>query len=201
MDAHKLVVKFFANPPAPVKPEEFVPVFHSWIQTHAVDDHLLVDVADYSHAHHGPGTVLIAQEGNFSTDLAEGRLGLMYNRKTPLPGDVRQRLAFVFAATLRACQLLEQDPRLSGRLTFATHEVLLRINDRLLAPNTPETWESLRAQIAAFVAQLYDDPAASIDHRGSPQELFEVRITTAKRPTITVLLDRLSQLLPAAAAR
>ena len=201
MDAHKLVVKFFANPPAPVKPEEFVPVFHSWIQTHAVEDHLLVDVADYSHSFHGPGTVLIAHEGNFSTDLGEGRFGLMYNRKTPLSGDFRQRLATVLATTLRACQSLQDDPRLSGRLTFSTSEVLLRINDRLLAPNSPETWQRIRPMITAFAAELYEDPAVSTEHRGSPLELFEVRITTAKRPAVKALLDRLSQLLPAAAAR
>jgi hypothetical protein len=201
MDAHKLVVKLFANPAASVKPDEFVPIFHSWIQTHAVEDHLLVDVADYSHSFHGPGTVLIAHEGNFSTDLGEGRLGLMYNRKTPLPGDFRQRLASTLATALRACQLLQDDARLSGRLTFSSGEVLLRINDRLLAPNTPETWQRVRPLVSAFAAELYDDPAVSLDRRGSPQELFEVRITTTKRPTITALLDRLSRLLPAAPAR
>ncbi len=31
---------------APLRPRDFIPVFHGWIQTHAVDG-LLIDVADY----------------------------------------------------------------------------------------------------------------------------------------------------------
>ena len=42
MDSHKLIVKFFADDPAPVPLAEFVPVFHGFIQQKALPDHLLI---------------------------------------------------------------------------------------------------------------------------------------------------------------
>ena len=37
-------------------------------RTHAVPDHLLIDVADYAHVPNGPGTVLVAHEANIHID-------------------------------------------------------------------------------------------------------------------------------------
>src|SRR5688572_17138183 len=96
MNAQKLAAKFFFDPVTTVTPEEFVPVLHSWIQTHAVPDHLLVDVADYAHVVDGPGTVLVAHEGNFYTDRGQGRPGVLYTRKLPLPGTLTERIAATF---------------------------------------------------------------------------------------------------------
>jgi hypothetical protein len=62
---------------------EFIPVFHGWIQQQALPGHLLIDVHDYSHVHHGPGILLVAHEANISVDEAEGRRGLVYIRKQP----------------------------------------------------------------------------------------------------------------------
>src|SRR5438067_7514075 len=107
MDSHKIAVKFFADvTPAPSGQNDlhFVPIFHSWIQTQAVPDHLLIDVADYAHVHHGPGTVLIAREANFSTDNTDGRLGLMYARKQPAPGSFVDRVRQALVAALEGCK-------------------------------------------------------------------------------------------------
>src|SRR5205807_2486817 len=62
-----------------------IPIFHSWIQNQPFGE-LLIDVADYRHVHHGPGIVLIGHEADYSLDQTDGRLGLRYNRKAPLPG-------------------------------------------------------------------------------------------------------------------
>src|SRR5215218_1547837 len=105
MDSHKLVLKFFLDDPAAVPESAFVPVFHSFIQTHALADHLLIDVADYRHVPDGPGTLLVSHKANVYMDHAVGgKLGLMYQRKQPFAGadNFRQRLAATFAATLRA---------------------------------------------------------------------------------------------------
>ena len=114
MDSSKLAVKFFVKDASAIEAGAFVPVFHSWIQKHAVADHLLIDVADYKHVQSGPGTVLVAHEANFSTDAGENRLGLLYVRKTPLPGDFSERLKVTFRAALQAAQLLEREPSLAG---------------------------------------------------------------------------------------
>jgi hypothetical protein len=196
MDSHKLIVKFFAEDPAPVALSEFVPVFHGLIQAKAFPDHLLIDVADYQHVHHGPGIVLVAHEANFYTDAGEGRPGLMYQRKQPIEGanSLSQRLAHVAAAALRACVRLEQEPVLEGRVRFRTDELLFRVNDRLLAPNTPETFRQVEPELRAFLSDLYPGDGISLEPRHSPQTLFEVRIKTSNRSPAADLLEQLEAL-------
>jgi len=196
MDSHKLSVKFFATDDSAVELAAFVPVFHGFIQRHAVPDHLLIDVADYQHVHHGPGIALISQESNFYTDTGEGRLGLMCQRKQPIPGTgtFRDRLAPVTSAVLRACDLLEKDPALSGRLRFRTDEILLRVHDRLLAPNTPETYREVEPDLRSFLSTLYPGDSISLEPRHAPQTLFEVRVRIGSSPPVTDLLERLEAL-------
>src|SRR5690242_14064653 len=140
MDSSKLAVKFFVENSSGLKTDaDFVPVFHRWIQTRAVPEHQLIDVADYAHVKDGPGTVLISHEANFHADLGGGRLGLLYTRKQPLAGNsFPQRLRETFAHALRACALLEAEESLRGRIRFRTDEAVFRIYDRLHGPNTQE---------------------------------------------------------------
>src|SRR5882757_7269132 len=102
MDSSKLAVKFFATDASALHAEVFVPIFHKWIQTRALPDHLLIDVADYKHVPSGPGTVLVAHEANLSTDQADNRLGLLYARKQPIAGDLTERLRVTFRSALQA---------------------------------------------------------------------------------------------------
>ena len=196
MDSHKLIVKFFTQDPAAIPLAEFVPVFHGFIQQKALPDHLLIDVADYQHVHHGPGIVLVAHEGNFYTDTAEGRLGLMYQRKQPIPGadTLRDRLAHVVAAALRACVRLEDEPALGGRVRFRTDEVLFRVSDRLLAPNTPETFSAVEPDLRAFLSELYPGDELTLEARHAPQTLFELRIKVSSSTAPRDLLERLEAL-------
>ena len=53
MDAPKLQVKLFSDNVDSSNLEKFIPVFHRWIRDHLLDE-LMIDVADYSHVHHGP---------------------------------------------------------------------------------------------------------------------------------------------------
>lgn len=191
MDSHKLIVKFFAQ--NPVLQSAFVPIFHSFIQTKAIPGHLLIDVADYQHVHHGPGILLAAHEANFYSDEGEGRLGLLYQRKQPLEGTtgLRDRLARVFTSALAACVKLEDDPSLAGKLRFRTDEILLRINDRLLAPNTPETFRAIEPELREFFSTLFPGDEITLDPRHSPLTVFEVRIAVGASTPAKDLLERL----------
>src|SRR4051812_19940583 len=113
MNPYKFSVKFFIDDDAGIEPHAFVPVLHSWIQQHAVPEHMLIDVTDYAHVHNGPGTVLIAHEANFYTDRTDGRLGLTYARKWPGGGSVQERLRQAYTAALEGCQRLENDATLA----------------------------------------------------------------------------------------
>jgi hypothetical protein len=201
MESHKLIVKFFVENPASVEESAFVPVFHSIIQAHALPGHLLIDVADYTHVPDGPGTLLVSHEANIYMDhTVGGRLGLMYQRKQPIPGaeSFRDRLAHVFAAGLRAAALLAEHPTFAGRLKFRTGDAVFRVNDRLLAPNTHDTYAQVAPALRAFLADLYRGSDVSIDYTpGPPLRMFEVSVKAAKAPGISDLLDRLSPLLRA----
>lgn len=193
MDAYKLVVKFFVKDLPELADDAFVPVFHSWIQNQAVQGHLLIDVADYQHVHHGPGTVLVSHEGNFSTDHAEGRLGLQYNRKQPLGGSFADRLSSIFVIALEGCVRLEEDAKLAG-IRFGGDEVIFRINDRLAAPNTQSTFAAIRGDLEAFLVELYAGAAVELHHEPHPEKLFEVRIRASEAVSAATLLERAKSL-------
>ena len=99
-------------------PRAVIPIFHEWIQQHRLDDELLIDVADYSHVHHGPGVLLMSHEAQYGLDQADGKLGLLYSRRRKGEGDVHVRLSAAFRAALRACHLLQEEPALDGKLRF-----------------------------------------------------------------------------------
>jgi hypothetical protein len=199
MDSHKLVLKFFLDDPSAVAESSFVPVFHSFIQTHALADHLLIDVADYEHVPDGPGTLLVAHEANFYMDHAVGgKLGLLYQRKQPFPGaaNFRRRLAAAFAATLRAAARLEDDLAFDGRLKFRTDRAVFRINDRLLAPNTRQTYEEVAPDLRALVLDVYGPAAGDValEHQPSERRLFEVTMKATKSQDVRALLERVAPL-------
>ena len=176
MDAFKINVKLYVEGVAGLSHEEFVPVFHSWIQERAVPGHALIDVADYSHVNNGPGTVLVAHEANFYLDKLDGFLGFTYSRKHAAPGDLGDRLRQAIAAAIEGCQRLQNDGRFEGRMKFRTDEVLVQLNDRLLAPNTPETFTAVKGELEKLAGELW--PGANVDIEYIPAErtLFEVRL-------------------------
>ena len=192
MDAFKLSVKFYVEDDAQLQQHEFVPILHSWIQNKTVPDHMLIDVADYAHVHNGPGTLLVAHEANFYLDRFDGRLGLTYSRKMPAEGTFFDRLRQAFRAALQACSRLESDSRLAGRIGFVTTEAMLRLDDRLLAPNTSETFEQVRSDLERFAPELYAGSSIEIEHYPSQRNLFEVHLQAGDAPGIATLLHRLS---------
>ena len=190
MHSSKLAIKFFLNDDSSFDHHTLVPLFHQWIQTHAIADHLLIDVADYRHVQSGPGTVLVAHEANLSTDAAENRPGLLYARKTPVEGDFSDRLRVVFRAALQAIQLLEAAPSLAAKTRFRMDNPIFRINDRLFAPNTTETFAEIRPALEAFLTKLYGGPV-KLSHQSNAETLFEVQMTAPNSPSANDLLQRL----------
>lgn len=190
MDSSKLAIKFFIENPAGLNSEEFIPVFHRWIQSKALADHQLIDVADYGHVPEGPGTVLVSYEANIYLDLDRGRPGLLYIRKSPLDGAFPERLRAVVRYALECAALLESDEKLGGRVKFRTDEASFQINDRLLAPNAPETFSQIKGDLETFLKHLYGAPA-ELAYTPDPERLFEVGIRAPKSVPVAALLDRL----------
>jgi len=152
MEVHRIGIKLFAADPASVRLEDFIPIFHRWIQKQNLPGHLLIDVHDYSHMHEGPGILLVAHEGNFSIDMSDGRPGLMYYRKTPTALSPVEHVTTIVRSALQACRLLEQDARMRVNMD----EFIVIANDRLSAPNDDQTFAGLQPPLSAALRQIFD---------------------------------------------
>jgi hypothetical protein len=189
MDAHKLQLKLYATPEAAqaVAPEALIPVFHRWIKDRVLPE-LTIDVANYGHVPEGPGVVLIGHGSDYFMDEGEGRLGLLHNRKRA-GATAGERLSDLTRRTLYAATLLEKEPSLGGKLTFATGEMLFRINDRLAAPSTDATFAGIKGELEALGQQLFAG-AFELARVGGPKELFAVRFKSAASASLATLLER-----------
>lgn len=169
---------------------EFIPIFHRWVQTHAVDG-LLIDVADYAHVPDGPGVMLIAYEGNYCVDLGDGRMGMLYYRKQAVDGGLPERLISLCRTVLKASRILEEEDALGGRMKFRGDQFQLVANDRLLAPNSDETLSAFEPVLAEFLGRLYGDSDCKIVRDTNPRERFTLTVTAPRPVPIQTLLDRL----------
>ncbi len=175
---HKIGIKFFNKSGTDVPLEDFIPVFHHWIQNNSLDD-LLIDVADYSHVPAGPGTMLIAHEGNYAVDETGNRRGFLYYSKHEVAGDtLAERLAAICRKNLAACKLLEESDEVddSFKLDYGRIEILS--NDRLNGPNDDQTWADFEPALKEFLGRLFPDISYEVERDTSdPRERFRVYIT------------------------
>jgi hypothetical protein len=189
MDAHKLQLKIYLTPESAqsLDVEALIPVFHRWIKQRNLPE-LTIDVANYQHVPRGPGVVLIGHGADYFLDEGEGRPGLLHNRKRAgLPAG--ERLGDLARRTLNAALLLEKDLALTGKIRFATNELLFRVNDRLAAPNNDATLAALRPELEALCKTLFAGPF-ELAREGGAKELFAVRIKSPTSAPLATLLER-----------
>ena len=191
MQLQHVNVKLIVQNPGEADLEPLIPVFHDWIQDQAAGD-LLLDVADYRHVQAGPGVVLIGHEGNYSVDNTDSRLGVRYNRKAVLEGSNQDRLEQAARAALSACQRLEADPRLGGKIRFNGQEIEVFINDRLLAPNSDATRETVNSDLQRFTQKLFRGQEYSMSFGSDPRKLFSVSLKAVQPFSVADLLNILS---------
>ena len=151
-DVVRIGAKLYAENPESVAPEAYIPLFHGWIQGRVLDG-VPIDVADYAHVPDGPGVMLIGHEADRSLDLGEGRPGALYQRKRDLEGTLEERFALVLAEADRMADLIESG-HASGGVRFGRDEILIRVNDRLNAPNDDVTLDVLRPAVDAALARV-----------------------------------------------
>src|SRR5512135_1672491 len=160
MNVQHINIKFFIENPEEVKLEKYSGVFNNWIQRGVMPE-LLIDVADYIHVHNGPGVILIGHEADYSLDNRAGRLGLLYNRKAPLEGTTQEKLAQAARAALTAAHLLEKE----NGVKFSGREAEVILNDRLLVPNTTDTFAALEPELKTFFEALYNGTGYSLTYQ------------------------------------
>ena len=188
MDLQKLNVKLFVKPPNAVPLNDFIEIFHGWIQA---TDGVYHDVADYSHMHAGPGIVLVANDAHLSIDESDNRRGLLYSRKSLLGGCNQEKLRSVLRAGLENFSKLEREPKLGGKFKLRGDEVVIAINDRLAAPNTDESFAAVAAEIEAVAKDLFADAEISVEREPDRRRKFALRIKASRSFSADELLDRL----------
>jgi hypothetical protein len=189
MKSEKLQIKFFAKPSAHFELESVVPVFHRFIREQLFDE-LMIDVADYKHVHNGPGVVLVGDANDYYLDQGEGRSGLMFSRKrhgAPPEGRLREG----FARALKACTLLEAAPELGGNLSFVTDEVLIRLPDRLRAPNDEAGFAEASRDVAPLLDKLYGAGNYALERGPLAPEPLSLRVKAKSAPALSALLAAL----------
>jgi hypothetical protein len=186
MDLQKIGVKLFAESSDHPPLTDFIEVFHRWIQQ---GDGVYHDVADYSHMRAGPGIVLVANDANLSIDETDCRRGLVYQQKRPLQGSNRDKIKTVLGAALENALRLERQPELRGELKFSGNELLLFINDRLLAPNNHESFERIAPDIEAVARRLFGPAELVFDRDEDPRKRFNFRLKSARSYGLDELLS------------
>jgi hypothetical protein len=190
MELHRIGIKVPIQEGLTLPALDFIQVFHQWIQAHTLPG-VLIDVADYSHVHHGPGILLVAHAGNYSVDEIGGRRGLSYYSKHALPGDLTARLTTVCRLALQACDLLEREPRFAGKLRFGAGELELFVNDRLEAPNTAATETAILPTLKVLLEKLYPGRECRIVGEPEARERFALKIDSGAPATVAELLHRM----------
>jgi len=191
MELNHINVKLLVKNPEEVDLEPVVPVFHNWIQGQIYDEQLL-DVADYRHVPAGPGVILIRLQGDYSVDNTDNRLGVRYNRKAVIDGDNQDRLKQAARAALNACQRLEEEASLQGKLRFNGQDVEVFINDRLTGPHREETRAALKSDFQSFASQLFGKNEYSLSSGSAPRWLFTVSLKASQTIPVTELLANLA---------
>ena len=191
MDLHKIGFKILAEEGSTVELVEFIPVFHRWIQKKALDN-LLIDVADYSHVHAGPGIVLVAHEGNYAIDETGNRRGFVYYSKHELQGSMVNRMAVVCRHALDACKLLQDEQQFNGRLNFPAQEFQFFFNDRLQAPNTDESWKKLEPELQDFLKVFFSGVKFTVKRVPDPRERLQANIMLTQAVPIDTLIQQLA---------
>jgi hypothetical protein len=196
-----LSIKVFVEAGRTPDLEKLILLFHEWIQAQETAGEpragegisgreMLIDVADYRHVHRGPGIVLVAHEALISLDLAEGRPGLLYNRRAPLalapPGCLAAILSRALFYALRLEDACPRDPALQ----FNRRQLEFCVNDRAIAPNTPETFQSFRPLLEELSSRL-DLGECLLEHHPDPRRRFRVLMKTFKALDFRSALDRL----------
>ena len=154
MELQKFGIKLFFKPNGSYPSKDFIPVFHNWIKTNSVPEHMLIDVIDYSHIPDGPGIMLIAHEGHFSLDKENNMPGLLYLRKAKIDGDFQKRFESVFAKSLQAAKLLIKN-EIGSEVDFQSDSFRFIANDRLLAENNEENQELFSITFNEILTNMY----------------------------------------------
>ena len=190
MDLQQINVKVFTTEDSEINYTNFIKVFNRWMEEADSDDYL--NYADYSHVDAGPGVLLILKQANYSIDSAYHQPGFLYNRKHAVEGDNAEKIRQALTEVLSKCELLEGAVELENAVHFNGAALLFMINNRHIAPNTPEIAASIQAELTPVLQQMYGGDGFTVERTSEdPRERFALRISANSDKPISELLANL----------
>lgn len=200
-------VKFFLKNEA-IDLEKAIRVFHNWIQEQKLDD-LLIDVADYRHVPSGPGVILIGHNAHYALDNSDGRLGVLYNRRTIVSqrskvskvskaskiSQTSQRsevskvsetsegayqIREALDATCNLCRLLESENAFEGKFELENNLMQIMINDRLIAANDEVSFARCIPEIRAGLIAVFGEQAYEFERAHDPRKRLTIIVKLPK---------------------
>lgn len=187
----RVAAKFLTtDPTGAVELSPFIGIFHRFIQRKLLPG-LLVDVADYSHVSSGPGIVLIGHDVDYGLDLVGGQAGLLTLRKRYSGVSTTEIVRDTLGKALTAMAALEAEPETSVR--FDTGAVTIELFDRLLAPNTDESFEIRRKEIEPVAGALYGAGRYELErvHAEDSRKALSIRLA-GEAADAAAMLNRLA---------
>ncbi len=187
-------IKVFVKKGEDIPPYDFMPVLQRWIQKHTIPG-ALIDVADYSHIHNGPGIILVAHEHNVSVDYNEGRMGLLFHQKQPLDGSLQERMKLCLKYAFMACVELQREPEFDGRLEFDSTKVLFLANDRLHAPNDDVTGGQVEEQLSEVAGRIFDGELDLHRRSDDPRDRIVIEVHAQQPQEFLGLIENCSEVI------
>ena len=187
MDLQRLNIKLYLEEESSISPEDAYRILNTWIAR--TTDEVLIDVADYTHLPHGPQTLLVGHEANYSLDNTDRRMGLLYARKRPVTRSAAERISDAYAKALKACLRLEEEPDLQGKVRFRGDQSCFSVNDRLHAANDSAALEEIRPDLESVLDRLYGGAPYEIVQAQGPKQRFSVCIRAENQDAVSTLLQ------------
>ena len=190
MDLQQINVKVFTTEDSEINYTSFIKVFNRWMEEADSDDYL--NYADYSHVDAGPGVLLILKQANYSIDNAFHEHGFLYNRKHAVEGDNAGKIRQALVEVLSKCEDLEAAAELENAVHFNGTNLLFMVNNRHIAPNTPEIAAAIQAELTPVLEQMYGGDDFTVARTSEdPRERFALRISANSDKPISELLANL----------
>jgi hypothetical protein len=175
----RVCVKVYAPDPGRAIDEAavYVPIFHEWIRKGDLGV-VAIDVTDYAHVPDSPGIMLVAHEIAFSLDRADGRFGLLGQRRTPIEGGAVASITTSLRQVLNFAERLQAEPQLNGVLNFDFSTVRIESNDRLNGPNTDEGYASFEPAVREALSIAFPGSTVAISRvQNDPRDRLAVEAT------------------------
>ncbi len=176
--------------------ELFVPIFHEWIREQTFDL-VMLDVADYAHAPVSPGIMLVCHEVSFALDRADGRFGLLAQRRIPIDGDAVDAIDTTVRQVVELAARLEEDSRVAGKLRFDPSILRIEANDRLLAPNSDDGFREFAPLVRKGVHRACGGSEPIVERvENDPRDRLAVEARLDSASNIQEQLAALTPVLP-----